>query len=112
MDPDWNRIGLQVAESLDGPVRARAAVYVEPRVYAAGESIAAGRQTITATEPSVLVFVDLEPQMNWSHACRYVVYGTTSDALKSYDGQYPPAGDRLRLVYRGPTVEDWMLLAR
>jgi hypothetical protein len=112
MDPDWNRIGLHAAESLDGTVRARAAVYVEPRVYAAGETIATGRQTITADEPSVLIFVDLEPHMNWSHDCRYVVYGTASGTLRAFEGRYPPAGERLRLVHRGRDVEDWMLLVR
>jgi hypothetical protein len=112
MYPDWKRIGEQVVASLDAPARARAAVYVEPRVYERDGQIVAGRETIVAAERSVLAFIDLEPHLNWSHACRYVICGLQSDTMRTIPGQYPPAGDRLRLVHRGEAVEDWMLLTR
>jgi hypothetical protein len=112
MNPDWKRIGGDVVASLDTPARLRAAVYLEPRVYERDAQIAVAREAIVATEPSILAFIDLEPHLNWSHACRYVVYGLQSGTMRTISAQFPPAGDRLRLVHRGEAVEDWMLLTR
>lgn len=112
MNPDWTRIGEHIVASLDTTARAHTAVYVEAMVYEREAPIVAGREALVASEPSILAFIDLEPHLNWSHACRYVVYGLQSGTMQTIAAQFPPAGDRLRLLHRGKAVEDWMLLTR
>ena len=110
MNPDWKRIGDHIVASLDTITRARAAVYLEPKVYERDARMPVAHETLVATEPSILAFIDLEPHLNWSHACRYVVYGLQSGTLHTIPAQFPPPGDQLHLVHRGEAVEDWMLL--
>ena len=110
MHADWGEIRDLVLRTLEATALEQAAVYIEPAVHDTGSTVAMGRDTAVADEPSILAFADLAPHMNWSHPCRYLIVGLTTHTVRSVQGQFPPAAERLRLIYRGKRVEDWMLL--
>jgi hypothetical protein len=92
--------------------RRRTAVYLDPRVHAAGSTVAAGRQRIQVPQPSLVAFIDLSPGANWGHPCRYLLIDAESGAVESLDAQFPPPQDALRLLYRSEDIQDWMLLTQ
>src|SRR6187401_1895952 len=98
--------------TLNDEERRRSAVYIDPQVYRAGSTIAAGRQRIQVPAPAVLVFVDLAPASNWGHPCRYLLLIADNGTVASIDGQFPPPRESLRLLHRGPEIKDWMLLTQ
>ncbi|HVL06407.1 MAG TPA: hypothetical protein VM388_10480 [Acidimicrobiales bacterium] len=88
---------------------ASSAVYVTAGVVGDGEDLFAGRERIAVDVPSHLVFVDLEPRANWGHPCLYLLVDP-DDNVTRIEARFPPSRADLRLVSRGPGVEDWMLL--
>jgi len=107
---DWNRIATLAQGAIDARTREQTAVYVDPRIHPAGSEVSIGRDVVRLTEPGVIAFIDLAPQSNWGHPCRYVLIGAASGTVRVVDGQLPPPVDQLRLVHRGAEVEEWMLL--
>ncbi len=85
------------------------AVYVTAGVVGDGDDLFAGRERIGVDVPSHLVFVDLEPRANWGHPCLYLLVDTEGNVSR-VEARFPPSRADLRLVGRGPGVEDWMLL--
>lgn len=84
-------------------------VYIIPNLEA-GEEITINRKAVKISSPSSLLFIDLEPRANWSHACRYLIISKTNNALKRIDAQFPPAVEKLQLFQKPENAEDWMLL--
>ena len=85
------------------------AVYVTADVVGDEEEVFAGRERVPVEVPSYVVFVDLEPRASWGHPCLYLLVGT-DETVSRVEGRFPPSRADLRLVSRGPSVEDWMLL--
>jgi len=96
--------------TLTEPERRRSVVYLDVRTHAAGTVLKVGRLSLRFAAASVVAFVDLAPGVNWGHECRYLVIDATSARVDPVDAQFPPPVEHLRLVHRGPQVEDWMLL--
>jgi hypothetical protein len=92
--------------------RQGSAVYVDARVYSVGSSVIAGRDRLGIREPTIVVFVDLAPAANWGHPCRYLLVNAEAGTVEFVPARLPPSSEELRLVHRGPAVEDWMLLTR
>jgi hypothetical protein len=99
-----------VLESLSEAERRASAVYLDPQPLEPGNEISIRGGGMTVAVPSVLAFVDLQPAANWAHPCRYVLVGLNDGSITSRDAKFPPDAESLRLVHRGPGVEDWMLL--
>lgn len=65
---------------------------LDSRVYAAGDSIGPRFQGIYAEGPTVIVFADDDPQANFGHACRYLLYHPgTGDFLREIPARFPPS---------------------
>jgi hypothetical protein len=80
------------------------------RIYVAQDAIAGGtvlnlpHTEITAPWDAQLVFVDLEPQANWSHSSRYLLVRVDHDEVLSIESRFPPFGST--------ESPDWRLLSR
>jgi hypothetical protein len=110
MTPGWQPIADSALGTLTKDELSRCAVYLKPCLLEKGSSITVSRQTIQITAPSVMVFVDLAPGVNWGHPCRYLLISPDGSILQNVEGQFPPNREDLRLVHRGTVVADWMLL--
>jgi hypothetical protein len=87
-------------------------VYLDRRFFRAGDHVPVGRETTIAPEPSILMFVDLEPGANWGHRCKYLLVGADNGEVRAIEGRFPPDREHLRLLHRAEGAEDWTLLTR
>jgi hypothetical protein len=77
--------------SLSSLQRTRTNLYLDTRVYKAGELVGPRRQNIAPRRPSVLVFADDDPLANFAHECRYLFYDAASGELDHVVGAaFPP----------------------
>lgn len=88
----------------------RTALYLNPDPLEKGSVVTMGRRAVSIDAPCFLGFLDLKPDANWSHPCRYLLIDAETGQIRSSDANFPPAADTLQLVHRGSEVEDWMLL--
>ncbi len=66
-------------------------LYIDQRVYDAGELIGPHFQQAAVTQPSILVFADDEPLANFAHPCRYMLYDAqTGDFQREIAARFPP----------------------
>jgi hypothetical protein len=96
---DW-RLGDEVIEhvqehalgNLSAARRVRSSnLFLDRHVYGRGETIGPPRQKIVAEQPTALVFADDEPQANWAHPCRYLLYDAENgDHRREVHAQFPP----------------------
>jgi hypothetical protein len=57
----------------------------------AGATLMAHRQSIAIDRDTAVVFADDEPQANWAHQCRYLLYATDSGKLyREVPARFPP----------------------
>jgi len=89
--PAFDRIRTHAFNQLDWQRRQATNLYLDERVYEAGEMIGPRRQKIVADRQSILVFADDEPFANFAHACRYLLYDAKSGELRrELPVQFPP----------------------
>jgi Peptidase C13 family len=66
-------------------------LYLDQRVRQAGETLGPKIQKITLDAPSILVFADDEPQANFAHSCRYLLFNPeTGDLRNEIPARFPP----------------------
>jgi hypothetical protein len=66
-------------------------LYLDERIYEAGETIGPHFQRIVAQRPSILVFADDDPRANFGHACRYLLYDAeTGEFQHESPARLPP----------------------
>ena len=98
-------------ESLSEEERSRAVVYVSDRLLEPGDSLEIDGRRVQVDAPTVVVFADLEPGVNWGHRCRYLLVDRDSGDVRAVDAQFPPflrgMPPDLRVVYQAPGVPDW-----
>jgi hypothetical protein len=88
------RIQSHAFEQLSFAQRETTNLHIDTRVYEKGETIGPKMQKITAPQSSILVFADDEPQANFGHACRYMLYDNkTGKFLKEMPARLPPVRD-------------------
>lgn len=64
--------------------------YVDHRVFEKKERLDVVSDKIDFEQNSVVVFVDLQPGMNWAHPCKYLIYDAQGGKfLKQIDAQFP-----------------------
>lgn len=63
--------------------------------------------------PTVIVFIDLEPTLNWGHDSRYLLVNSETGELQSIDARFPPflcgAPDTLRVIWKAEAVPSWVV---
>jgi len=87
----------------------RPVVYVYKELLQPSRVYNMGRKAITAEQSSVLLFVDMEPGVNWSHECMYIIYDGSS--VQKIPAQFPPPEQDLLLLIKPAQAEDWQLLS-
>jgi hypothetical protein len=90
MSLSWDEVASLVIERLSGEERASSVVYVDERVLPAGSRVDVDGQTVELSRPSVLAFIDLEPQLNWGHRCRYELVDAETGDVQSFEAAMPP----------------------
>lgn len=81
-------------------------LYIDEKVYAAGETIGNSVQRIKVDTPSMLVFADDHPRANFGHDCRYLLYHPENGNLqREIQARFPPSNaraDRKLTVFNEP----------
>lgn len=83
-------------------------VYVYKELLQPNRSYNIGRTAIKAKQPSVLLFVDMDPGVNWSHKCMYIMYDGNS--VQKIPAMFPPPEQDLLILIKPEQAEDWQLL--
>ncbi len=109
MQPSLSSLLAVLKEKLTDKELKESVVYVIPEI-GAGEELVINRKRIKTDSPAHLLFIDFEPGVNWSHACRYVLLDNDNKVKFEADGQYPPDTEKLKLLLKPENTEDWMLL--
>jgi hypothetical protein len=87
----FDRVRTHAFLNLPWEKRQTTNLYLDERIYSAGEVIGPKRQNIVADRPSILVFADDEPFANFSHPCRYLLYDSNSgDPHLEVQAEFPP----------------------
>ncbi len=90
---------------------AGAIVYLDRKRKRKGEKVQAGDVQFEAPWDAQVVFVDLEPKMNWGHACCYLAINPETDETIQVAGRMPPflkaGANTFRFLWRGPQAPEW-----
>lgn len=112
---DWTEVARWAIAAVPAEDRRGAVLYLDRRVIAPGERVAAGGAALVAAAPSALAFLDRVPEANWGHPCRYLLIDLATGAARTAEATHPPflrgAAPTLRAIARDPTVPDWTLAA-
>ena len=88
-----------------------AIVYLALEPLRAGASVDVGDVRLDAPRDSLVAFVDLEPGVNWGHACSYFLVDLESEEVREVAARMPPFlkhdGPAFRLLHRGPLAPKW-----
>jgi hypothetical protein len=97
-----------------GEKLAQAIVYVSDEPRSAGERVAVADAIVEFPWPGSVVFVDLEPGVNWGHACSYLAVRSDADDVIAVAAHMPPflkaGGARFRCIWRGPQAPEWAVV--
>jgi hypothetical protein len=90
MPLSWDEVASRAIDELSADERDRSVVYVDELVLPAGATVEVDGRTVELRRPSVVAFVDLEPEANWGHRCRYLVVDAETGEVDSLDAHMPP----------------------
>lgn len=106
-----SEIAERALATLSAAERDAAAVYLDERAVPAGEELTIDGRTLRRERELAVVFVDLEPMLNWGHRCRYLLVDRESGEVEIIEARLPPflreERPTLRIVWRGPLVPAW-----
>lgn len=113
MTPSWDKISELAIETLSPEERESSAVYLDKQTLSPGIRLEIDSQTVDISEPIVVAFVDLHPQLNWGHDCRYLLINPDTHEIRSIEAQFPPflrgTPETLSVIWQGQNVPDWTL---
>jgi hypothetical protein len=113
MTLSWDQISEWVLANLSAEERESSVVYLDKRVLPAGTVVRVDGEEISLPWSAVIVFIDLQPEANWAHDCRYLLVNAETGELRSIEARFPPflrgASDTLRVVWKGEAVPRWAL---
>jgi len=103
---------LEIVRARLGEERlAGAIVYLDQRQIPKGEKVQVGDVQFEVAWNAQVVFVDLEPQSNWGHACCYLAINPETDEVIQVAAHMPPflkpETSTYRLLWRGPLAPEW-----
>ena len=115
MKLNWKKLADETISSLSPGEREESIVYLEQRLFPAGELLPWNEIAQSFGEPVVMAFVDLEPALNWTHRGRYLVLGAAGNLCLTVDVDRPPfltgVSPHLRLIHRGSRAPSWAVVA-
>ncbi|MCP4603758.1 MAG: hypothetical protein GY847_25115 [Proteobacteria bacterium] len=89
-------------------------VYLLKREFTPGESLVVDRKSEQRDVPMAMLFVDLKPEQNWAHSCRYILVNLETGAVEIMPAGFPPYFPKtppdLCLVHKGDQAPVWALL--
>lgn len=110
------QIAERVTATLAPSEKETSVVYLDSEEISAGASVQVGRKTVEAPWDAYMSFVDLRPEANWGHDCRYLLVNRRTGEVKSYAASFPPflkgPVKTLRLIWKGSRVPDWAVAVR
>lgn len=90
---------------------ARAIVYLSDEPRSAGERVSVAGAIVEFPWRGSVVFVDLEPGVNWAHSCSYLAVRSDADDVIEVAARMPPFlkadGSQFRCIWRGPQAPEW-----
>jgi hypothetical protein len=111
MKCNWKALATEVIASLSQHEREESIAYMEQRVIPSGEVLPWVGIKQRFNEPIVIVFIDLEPALNWTHRGRYLILGAEGGIRRKVDVDHPPflteVSPNLRLIHRGSRAPAW-----
>lgn len=91
--------------------REQSVVYLDQRVHPAESDIEIDYKKVRLNARTMVGFIDLEPEMNWGHPCRYVLVDSESGEHRNVDAHFPPflreSPSNLIVLFKGQRVPDW-----
>jgi hypothetical protein len=113
MTLSWDQISELVLANLSAEERESSVVYLDERVLSTGTAVEIDGKEIRMPWPAVIAFIDLQPEANWAHDCRYLLVNSETGELQSIDARFPPflrgASDTLRVIWKAEAVPRWAL---
>jgi hypothetical protein len=107
----WDQISELALANLSAEERESSVVYLDERVLPTGAVVEVDRKEIRMPWPAVIAFIDLQPEANWAHDCRYLLVNSETGELQSIDARFPPflrgAPDTLRVIWKAEAVPSW-----
>jgi hypothetical protein len=98
--------GIIGAERLDQSI-----VYLSYQPVRAGTQMQVGDVSMNVPWAAHLVFIDLEPGLNWGHECLYVAIGPRAGQALEVHGRIPPflkpGPLTFRALWRGTGAPEW-----
>lgn len=114
MTVDWKALAAEVIASLSPIEREASIAYLERRVVPAGEQLPWPGMRRAFDEDVIVAFVDLEPELNWTHRGRYLVLGVAGGIRHAVDVDRPPflteVSPCLRLIHQGRKAPAWAVV--
>lgn len=114
MTCNWNTLAREVIASLSRNEREASIAYLEKRIIPAGEALPWPGIQRAFGEAVVMAFVDLEPELNWTHRGRYLVLGAEGGIRFSVEVDRPPflngVSPHLHLIHRGSRAPEWAVV--
>jgi hypothetical protein len=108
MDLSWDQISQLALANLSAEERESSAVYLDQQILPAGAVTAIERKEVRMPWPAVIAFIDLQPEANWAHDCRYLLVNAETGELRSIGARFPPflsgASDTLKVIWKGDAV--------
>ena len=110
----WKKIAELALDSLSTEERESSIVYLDEQVLTEGSTVQIGEKEVTVPWPAVVVFVDLQPGLNWGHACRYLLVNASTGELRSFSSELPPflrrPSETLRVIWKADSVPQWAVV--
>lgn len=111
MKCNWKKLATDAITSLSPEEREVSIVYLEQRLIPAGEQLPWPGVQQSFDIPVVMVFVDLEPSLNWTHQARYIILDSEGNVQKTVDVDRPPyltgVSSELKVIHRGSRAPEW-----
>lgn len=112
---NWKQLSEQVIQSLSTEERDTSIVYLEERVIPKDELLPWDGIQKHFDQDVVIAFVDLEPELNWTHQGRYVVLNPEGEIQQTIGVDKPPflrgVSSHLRTILKGKNAPDWAMVA-
>lgn len=115
MTLNQDKIISLVLASLSSSELKASIVYLDEQILPAGNELNIDWHSVRVPWSARLAFVDLQPEMNWGHECRYVLVNVENGELQVIAAHFPPSitglNAALRVVWRGEYTPDWAVAA-
>lgn len=105
---------ISVRNSLGIDLLTGTIIYLNINSVHKGEQVKFGDVIINVPWDAELVFVDLEPIMNWGHECCYLLIRKNADEVIRIEARMPPSlkdsTSTFRLLWRGDLAPEWAVM--